>query len=105
MFQKTETCAITWERSHKRSYWGGVGGGRPMITNYYWGGWGIANVHVISLSTVEFMLSPPPLTIFSAKKGGWDFERRFDPIWAKKKGGKFRAPYFFWRKSSKVGGF
>ena len=35
------------------------------------------------------MLSPPPLTLFSAKKGGGDLERHFDfqPISAKKGGG------------------
>ena len=41
--------------------------------------------------------SPPPLALFSAKKGGGDLERRFDfqPISAKKGGGGLSAPFIF----------
>ena len=48
--------------------------------------------------TVEFMLSPPPpLTLFSAKKGGGDLERHLDlqPISAKKGGGDLARHIFF----------
>ena len=41
--------------------------------------------------------SPPPLALFSAKKGGGDLERHFDfqPISAKKGGGGLSAPFIF----------